>query len=110
MQTRNPLLNDFADLMTDAFGAAQAMGEEARAVFRARADHMVAEMDLVTREEFDAVKAALDASQDEISALTARLDALEAAAAAKPKTTSRAKPAASKAGPKAAAKAKSPKA
>ena len=96
MQTRNPLLNDFADLMTDAFGAAQAMGEEARSVFRARADRMVAEMDLVTREEFDAVKAALDASQDEIAALTRRLEALEAAAA-RPKTTSRAKAPASKA-------------
>jgi BMFP domain-containing protein YqiC len=94
MQTRNPLLNDFADLMTDAFGAAQAMGEEARTVFRAR---MVAEMDLVTREEFDAVKAALDASQDEVAALTKRLDALEKAAATKPKTTSRAKAPAAKA-------------
>ncbi|ABI65055.1 MAG: BMFP domain-containing protein YqiC [Maricaulis maris] len=97
MQTRNPLLNDFADLMTDAFGAAQAMGEEARTVFRARADRMVAEMDLVTREEFDAVKAALDASQDEVAALTKRLDALEKAAATKPKTTSRAKAPAAKA-------------
>ncbi|RKR04132.1 accessory factor UbiK family protein [Maricaulis maris] len=96
MQTRNPLLNDFADLMTDAFGAAQAMGEEARSVFRARADRMVAEMDLVTREEFDAVKAALDASQDEVAALTRRIEALEAAVA-KPKTTSRAKAPASKA-------------
>ena len=97
MQTRNPLLNDFADLMTDAFGAAQAMGEEARTVFRARADRMVAEMDLVTREEFDAVKSALDASQDEVAALTKRLEALEKAASAKPKTTSRAKAPAAKA-------------
>ncbi len=46
MQTRNPLLNDFADLMTDAFGAAQAVGEEAQAVFRAQADRLVADMDL----------------------------------------------------------------
>ncbi|BDX00108.1 accessory factor UbiK family protein [Maricaulis maris] len=104
MQTRNPLLNDFADLMTDAFGAAQAMGEEARSVFRARADRMVAEMDLVTREEFDAVKSALDASQDEIAALTERLAALEAAAKTAAKT------AASKTASKTAAKAKAAKA
>ena len=45
MQTRNPLLNDFAELMTDAFGAAQSMGEEAKAMFRAQADRMVADMD-----------------------------------------------------------------
>jgi len=95
MQTRNPLLNDFAELMTDAFGAAQAMGEEARAVFRARADRMVAEMDLVTREEFDAVKDALDESRSEVAALNARIDALEKAAAPKPAT--RAKKPASKA-------------
>lgn len=95
MQTRNPLLNDFADLMTDAFGAAQAMGEEARAVFRARADSMIADMDLVSREEFDAVKAALDDSRAEIDALKARIEALETPA--KPKTASRAKKPATKA-------------
>lgn len=107
MQTRNPLLNDFADLMTDAFGAAQAMGEEARSVFRARADRMVAEMDLVTREEFDAVKSALDASQDEIAALTERLAALEAVAKPKaPAAKTAAKTAASKTASKTAAKAK----
>lgn len=95
MQTRNPLLNDFADLMTDALGAAQAMGEEARAVFRARADRMVADMDLVSREEFDAVKAALDESLGEIESLKARLAELEAAA--KPKPAARAKKPATKA-------------
>ena len=78
MQTRNPLLNDFADLMTDAFGAAQAMGEEARAVFRARADRMVAEMDLVTREEFDAVKTMASKARTEAEDLKARVAALEA--------------------------------
>lgn len=95
MQTRNPLLNDFADLMTDAFGAAQAMGEEARAVFRARADRFVAEMDLVTREEFDAVKAALDESRDEAEALKTRIEALEATA--RPKAASRTRKPATKA-------------
>lgn len=99
MQTRNPLLNDFADLMTDAFGAAQAMGEEARAVFRARADRMVADMDLVAREEFDAVKAALDESRSEIEALKARIETLETAS--RPKTASRAgKPATKARAPK----------
>ena len=99
MQTRNPLLNDFAELMTDAFGAAQAMGEEARAVFRARADRMVAEMDLVTREEFDAVKGALDESRSEVAALTARIEALEKAAASRPATRTK-KPASKASTPK----------
>jgi BMFP domain-containing protein YqiC len=99
MQTRNPLLNDFADLMTDAFGAAQAVGGEAQAVFRARADRMIADMDLVSREEFDAVKAALAESRDEIEALKARLDALNEPVVANPAARKR-KPAAKKTTPK----------
>jgi BMFP domain-containing protein YqiC len=99
MQTRNPLLNDFADLMTDAFGAAQAVGGEAQAVFRAQADRMIADMDLVSREEFDAVKAALAESREEIEALKARLDEAAAPAPAKP-TARKRKPAAKKSAPK----------
>ncbi|MHA6289336.1 accessory factor UbiK family protein [Maricaulis sp. CAU 1757] len=95
MQTRNPLLNDLADLMTDAFGAAQAMGEEARSAFRAKADRFVADMDLVTREEHDAVKSALDDTLSEIEALKARIAELEAAS--KPKKTTRTAKTASKA-------------
>ncbi|PIW27965.1 MAG: diacylglyceryl transferase [Rhodobacterales bacterium CG15_BIG_FIL_POST_REV_8_21_14_020_59_13] len=77
MQTRNPLFNDFAELMTDAFSAAQAAGEEAQSVFRAQADKMAARMDLVSREEFDAVKAVAQAARDEADALKARIEALE---------------------------------
>ncbi|WP_417468740.1 accessory factor UbiK family protein [Maricaulis sp.] len=84
MQTRNPLLNDFAELMTDAFGAAQAVGEEARTAMRAQADRFVADMDLVSREEFDVVKAALAEARGEIETLNARIAALEAAATARP--------------------------
>lgn len=80
MQTRNPLLNDFAELMTDAFSAAQAAGEEAQSVFRAQADKMAARMDFVSREEFDAVKAVAQAAREEADALKARIEALEKAA------------------------------
>lgn len=99
MQTRNPLFNDFADLMTDAFGAAQAVGEEAQSVMRAQMDRFVSEMDLVTREEHDAVKGALAEAHDKIAALEARLEALEKAAKPKPATRTR-KTAAKKATPK----------
>ncbi|QNL18167.1 accessory factor UbiK family protein [Hyphobacterium sp. CCMP332] len=97
MQTRNPLLNDFAELMTDAFSAAQAAGEEAQTVFRAQADKMAARMDFVSREEFDAVKAVAQAARDEADALKVRIEALEKAAT-KPvaKTASARKPAAKK--------------
>ena len=99
MQTRNPLLNDFAELMTDAFGAAQAVGEEARTAMRAQADRFIADMDLVSREEFDVAKAALATAREEIDALNARLAALEAADSAKPASTKR-KPAKKTAAPK----------
>jgi len=99
MQTRNPLLNDFAELMTDAFGAAQAVGDEARTAMRAQADRFIADMDLVSREEFDVVKAALASAREEIETLNARLAALETASATKPAAGKR-KPAAKRAAAK----------
>ena len=75
MQTRNPLLDEFAKLTTGAIGLAQAAGEEAKAAWRAQADRFVAEMDLVRRDEFDVLK-------DEIAALRAEIAALKAAAPA----------------------------
>ena len=74
MQTRNPLLDEFAKLTTGAMGLAQAAGEEAKAAWRAQADRFVAEMDLVRRDEFDVLK-------DEIAALRAEIAALKAGAA-----------------------------
>lgn len=80
MQSRSPIFNDLADLMTDAFSAAQAAGEEARTALRARAERMAAELDLVSREEFDAVRERAEAAEAGLDALKARIDALEAAA------------------------------
>lgn len=91
MQSRSPLFSDLADLMTDAFSAAQAAGEEARTAFRAQAERAAAELDLVSRDEFEAVRAQADAALAEVESLRARIEALEAAAAQKPaaKTTTR---------------------
>ena len=71
MQTRNPLLDEFAKLTTGAMGLAQAAGEEAKTAWRAQADRIAAEMDLVRRDEFDVLK-------DEIAALRAELAELKA--------------------------------
>jgi len=70
MQTQNPFLDEMAKLTTAAMGLAQAAGDEAKAAFRAQADRMVAEFDLIRREDFDALKA-------EVVALRAELDALK---------------------------------
>ena len=74
MQTRNPLLDEFAKLTTGAMGLAQAAGEEAKTAWRAQADRIAAEMDLVRRDEIDVLK-------DEIAALRAEIAALKAGAA-----------------------------
>lgn len=77
MQTRNPILDEFAKLTTGAVGLAQAAGEEAKTAFRAQADKFVADMDLVRKDEFEALKA-------EMAALRAELAALKASTAKKP--------------------------
>ncbi len=79
MQTRNPILDEFAKLTTGAVGLAQAAGEEAKAAMRAQADRFVADMDLVRKDELEALKA-------EIAALRAELAALKKAAPAGPST------------------------
>ncbi|GAA0655863.1 accessory factor UbiK family protein [Brevundimonas lenta] len=71
MQTRNPILDEFAKLTTGAMGLAQAASEEAKTAFRAQADRFVAEMDLVRRDEFDALKSEIAALRTEIASLKA---------------------------------------
>lgn len=69
MQTRNPILDEFAKLTTGAMGLAQAAGDEAKAAWRAQTDRLVAEMDLVRRDEFDVLKAEIAALREEIKSL-----------------------------------------
>ncbi len=71
MQTQNPFLDEIAKLSTAAMGLAQAAGEEAKAAFRSQADRFVAEMDLVRREDYDALKAEVAALRQEIEDLKA---------------------------------------
>lgn len=82
MQTRNPILDEFAKLTTGAMGLAQAAGEEAKTAWRAQADRIAAEMDLVRRDEFDVLK-------DEIAALRAEIAELKAAKKPAGKTSSK---------------------
>lgn len=90
MQTRNPFLDEFSKLATSAAGVAQGVGEEARAFWRAQMERIIADMDLVRRDEFDAVKDLAAAARAEADALKARLDALEAGGAKPGKVASRA--------------------
>eukprot|EP01039_Chlorochromonas_danica_P013424 gene13424-15534_t len=73
MQTRNPFLDEFAKTMEGAMGLAQAASEEAKAALRAQADRWVAEMDLVRRDEFEAMRDHLTAEIAELKAALAKL-------------------------------------
>jgi BMFP domain-containing protein YqiC len=80
MQTDNRMFDDFAKVVNGAAGTLAGMGREAKDLLRQRNREWIAGLDLVTRDEFEAVKAMAAAARDEADALRARLDALEAAA------------------------------
>ena len=77
MQTRNKMLDDLSQLMTNAMGVAQGAREEAETAMRSVIDRWLADQNFVTREEFDAVRLTAQKAREENSVLAARLDALE---------------------------------
>ena len=77
MQTRNKILDDISQLMTNAMGVAQGAKDEAETAMKSLVDRWLADRDFVTREEFDAVRAMAQKAREENEALKARLDALE---------------------------------
>ena len=82
MHTQNPVLDELAKAATAAMGVAQAAGEEARTAFRAQADRIAADLDLIRREDFEALKAEVAGLRAEIAAL--RTAATPAAAPTSP--------------------------
>ena len=77
MQTRSKFFDDMSQLMTNAMGVAQGAKDEAETAFNGMIDRWLADRNLVTREEFDAVRAMAQKAREENEALKARLDALE---------------------------------
>ena len=83
-QTSNRLMDEFAKLMNDAAGLAQGARREVETAVRHQFERFIGEMDLVQRDEFDAVsEMAAKARQENedlralIAALEARLEKLE---------------------------------
>ncbi|MBN9582975.1 MAG: accessory factor UbiK family protein [Afipia sp.] len=76
-QTSNRLFDEMARLMNDAAGAAQGVKREVETVMRGQAERILRDLDLVKREEFEAVKEMARLAREENEALKARLDALE---------------------------------
>ncbi len=79
MQTRNKIFDDLSQLMTNAMGVAQGARDEAETAMKSLFDRFLADRDLVTREEFEAVRAMAQKAREENEALKARIAALEAA-------------------------------
>lgn len=78
MQTRDKLFDDLSQLMTNAAGMAQGVRTEMETAMRSWVDRWLADSNLVTREEFDAVREMAVKAREENAALAARITALEA--------------------------------
>ncbi|WP_041321274.1 accessory factor UbiK family protein [Hyphomicrobium denitrificans] len=78
-QTTNKLFDDFAKLMTEAAGAAEGVRRETETLIRAQAEKFLRDMNVVTREDFEAVREMAQKARQENEALGARITALEAA-------------------------------
>jgi BMFP domain-containing protein YqiC len=80
----NRILDEFAKLMTDAAGAAQGVRREVETAFRGQAERILNSMDVVQREEFEAVREMAVKARTENEKLAARIEALEARLAGAP--------------------------
>ena len=69
MQSQNPFVDELAKAATAAVGIAQAAGEEAKAAFRSGVDRVATDMDLIRRDEFEALKAEVAALRAELASL-----------------------------------------
>ncbi len=83
-QTTNRFFDEIARLMNDAAGVASGVRREFDTVFRNQADRILRDLDVVKREEFEAVKEMARLAREENEALKARIAALEAKVAAAP--------------------------
>ena len=81
-QTSNRIFDEMARLMNDAAGVASGVRREFDTVFRTQAERILRDLDVVQREEFEAVKEMARLAREENEALKARIEALEAALAA----------------------------
>jgi BMFP domain-containing protein YqiC len=76
-QTSNRIFDEFSKLMTDAAGAAQGMRREFETLMKAQGERFLRDMDVVKREEFEAVKEMAVKAREENERLSARLTTLE---------------------------------
>ncbi|MBV1704479.1 MAG: accessory factor UbiK family protein [Hyphomicrobiales bacterium] len=76
-ETRSRMFDDFGRLMNDAAGIANGARREAQTFFRTQAERLLSQMDLVAREEFEAVRDMAIKARDENERLEKRIADLE---------------------------------
>lgn len=76
-QTSGRFFDELGKLLTDAVGAADGVRQEVEGVVRAQAERVLNELDVVQREEFEAVKAMAQKAREENESLKARIAVLE---------------------------------
>jgi BMFP domain-containing protein YqiC len=76
-QTTNRFLDELSKLLTDAAGAAQGMRREVETLMKAQGERILRDMDVVQREEFEAVREMAAKARDDNERLSARVAELE---------------------------------
>ena len=85
VQTTNRIFDEMAKLMNDAAGVASGVRKEVETIFQAQAERILRNLDVVTREEFEAIKEMAAKAREENERLSARIAELEAKLDAAPK-------------------------
>lgn len=80
MQSKSRPLDDLTNLMTNAMGAVKGVGDEVKAIGRSQAERIVADLDLVTRDEYEVLKSMLETYQAEVEALRKDINKLKKSA------------------------------
>ena len=77
MQTKSRPLEDLTNLMTNAVGAVKGVGDEVKAMGRSQAEKLIADMDLITRDEFEILKTQMQSVMKDNTALKKKVTSLE---------------------------------
>jgi BMFP domain-containing protein YqiC len=80
-QTTGRFFDELGKLITDAAGAADGVRKEIEGIVRSQAERVLNGLDVVQREEFEAIKAMAQKAREENERLNERIAALEAALA-----------------------------
>ena len=81
MQSQNRIFEDMSKIATSAMGTMAGVGREVETMIRARVKELVGGMDMVERDEFEAVKAMAATARAEVETLKAEMAAMRTAAA-----------------------------